>query len=672
MEAAPDAGIPFNALVGDAEALAGLDHPAEAVDLLKSALGKANERKAHWHEISVLVTLGELAAKAQELQIARDYLLRAAKEGRNFHLHRDVSQAMLDLAGIYRIEGDLKRADDALAAGLIASRHIGDRYYIPRDLTAAAELRVAEGKFEEADALFRRAEGVVDQILTNQHTEIGKAALAGSMSETYLKHFRLVQERGDVAYAFHLLERVRGRSWPIHLPKSETGAPQPAKVADLETNIAAIQVKLLETRDEKIRTELQDRLLQSERTLAFEENELPTPRRPVTRPAHLRSVQHVLREDELLLEYVLDEPNAFCIVITRHGAEILRLRDGSAQIQKEVTDYLRQLSEKHPAPELAKHLYATLFGSEIEKFGKLRWIIAPDGILHFLPFEALQTVDGAFVLDSQVVSYTSSATEIQLSRTIKQEDPSLPLLAVGDVDYEDRVLPQVTNARTAWGPLAILRDLTELSQSRLHNLPESREEVLAIAQIAGPQSRLLLGHDATESALKRQVLSDYRVIHMAVHALADSRYPDRSALVLARDDPPEDGLLQVREINRMHLSSDLVTLSACQTGVGPTEGEAGVISLEQAFLNAGAKAVVASLWNVEDQSTTQLMEAFYRHLADQEDKAAALRSAKRELLNANPSLPPYYWAGFVLVGEGSTRVPFEKTEIRSSKSEMRD
>ena len=101
-------------------------------------------------------------------------------------------------------------------------------------------------------------------------------------------------------------------------------------------------------------------------------------------------------------------------------------------------------------------------------------------------------------------------------------------------------------------------------------------------------------------------------------------------------------------------------LLACRTGIRPTEGEAGVISLEQAFLNAGAKAVVASLWNVEDQSTTQLMEAFYRHLAAKEDKAAALRSAKRELLNANPGVPTYYWAGFVLVGEGPPKLLLSK------------
>lgn len=660
MEATPDAGIPFNAAVGDAEALAGLDRAPQAFELLKQFLAKSDERNAQWHEIPVLVTLGELAAKAQDTQVAKQYLLNAASKGRKLHLYRDVAQAMIDLAGIYRNEGDLKKADAAIGEGLAASRHIGNRYYIPRDLTAAAELKVAEGKFQQADALFERAERAVDEILANQHTEVGKAALAGSMSETYLKHFRLVQQRADVARAFHLLERVRGRSWPIHLPEAEIQAvSKTAKAAELEADIALIQLKLLATQDQSLRTELQTRLLQSERTLAFEENETPYARRPVNQPAYLRSVQRVLREDELLLEYVLDEPNAFCIAITKRTAEILQLRAGEAQIRKAVTEYRQELSEKNSSPELAKNLYLILLGPEIEKFDKLRWIVAPDGILHFLPFEALQRTDGIFVLDTHVVSYTSSATAVQLSRSLKRQEAALRLIAVGDVAYEDRVLPQASNPHTAWGPLTILRDLAELSQSRLHDLPESREEVLAIAHIAGPQSRLLLGRDATESALKREALSNYRVIHMAVHAIADSRYPDRSALVLARDDPPEDGLLQVREINHMHLAADLVTLSACQTGIGPTEGEAGVISLEQAFLNAGAKAVVASLWNVEDQSTTQLMEAFYRHLATSEDKAGALREAKRELLNAIPGISPYYWAGFVLVGEGATRVSLQ-------------
>jgi CHAT domain-containing protein len=170
---------------------------------------------------------------------------------------------------------------------------------------------------------------------------------------------------------------------------------------------------------------------------------------------------------------------------------------------------------------------------------------------------------------------------------------------------------------------------------------------------------LLLGDRATESTFKAQPLRDFKVIHMAVHALADPQYPDRAALVLGRDPrTSDDGLLQVREIVNLPLHADLVTLSACQTGIGSPEGEAGVVSLERAFLSAGARAVVASLWNVEDPSTTALMKGFYSHLAQHEDKAAALTHAKRDLLDQYGDISPYHWAGFVMIGDGSRTVSF--------------
>jgi CHAT domain-containing protein len=211
--------------------------------------------------------------------------------------------------------------------------------------------------------------------------------------------------------------------------------------------------------------------------------------------------------------------------------------------------------------------------------------------------------------------------------------------------------------------------LADLPSSHLQNLPESRQEVLSIARIAGADSKVLLGRDATETAFKAQPISQYRVVHLAVHAIADSQLPDRSALVLAADNPPEDGLLQVREIARLRLNADLVTLSACQTGIGPMEGEAGVMSLEQAFLMAGAKAVVASLWNVEDQSTTILMEGFYRHLAEHEDKAMALAHAKQDFLEQHRNLSAFYWAGFVIEGEGAGTISFNNRIPLWQKSE---
>ena len=120
----------------------------------------------------------------------------------------------------------------------------------------------------------------------------------------------------------------------------------------------------------------------------------------------------------------------------------------------------------------------------------------------------------------------------------------------------------------------------------------------------------------------------------------------------------DTGLLQFREIARLPLSADLVTLSACDTASGELQGEEGNTGLVQAFLFAGAKSVVASVWSVDDSATELLMRQFYIHLAEREDKASALRQAKLDYLEKMGNLAPIYWAAFVLVGDGSAPVDF--------------
>jgi len=160
-----------------------------------------------------------------------------------------------------------------------------------------------------------------------------------------------------------------------------------------------------------------------------------------------------------------------------------------------------------------------------------------------------------------------------------------------------------------------------------------------------------LGADATETRFKALSTNSTDVIHLALHGYADLEYPDRSALIFApQPSGPDDGLLQVREIRTLHLKAKLVTLSACDTGVGPV-GEAGVANLVNAFIEAGADSVVSTLWELEDQSTKRLMTLFYSKLALHERKVDALRSAQLDLLNEG--LPPYFWAGVQIVGDPS-------------------
>jgi CHAT domain-containing protein len=143
------------------------------------------------------------------------------------------------------------------------------------------------------------------------------------------------------------------------------------------------------------------------------------------------------------------------------------------------------------------------------------------------------------------------------------------------------------------------------------------------------------------------------VLHLALHSAIDDDFPDRSALVLtSRENDGEDGLLQAREILTLELKADLVTLSACDAGAGQIEGIAGMNSLVQAFLMAGSRSVVASVWPAEDISTAALMRRFYAKLRQGFDKAEALTLAKRELLQVQGSdASPFFWAGFRLVGD---------------------
>jgi CHAT domain-containing protein len=182
------------------------------------------------------------------------------------------------------------------------------------------------------------------------------------------------------------------------------------------------------------------------------------------------------------------------------------------------------------------------------------------------------------------------------------------------------------------------------------------------------------GERASEAALKAQPLRDFRVIHIAAHGVSSEAEPDRAALVLAAGGNSEDGLWQAREIRQSRLNADVVVLSACETGTGRLAGQEGIMNLARAFLAAGAKSVVASLWAVEDRATATLMESFYGHLAAGLQVREALRQAQLDFIrDYGDKAQPYYWAGFEVIGDGTRRINFktEKPDERGTRANLR-
>jgi CHAT domain-containing protein len=301
-------------------------------------------------------------------------------------------------------------------------------------------------------------------------------------------------------------------------------------------------------------------------------------------------------------------------------------------------------------------------------------VIVPDDALHYLAFETLiqdagsvadrqasnERTTPAYLLENFTISYSPSATvlaelAVSASAAPMAERASMAVFA-------DPALASVLLAENSAMPASVAQSLYAEEGLQVSRIPFSASEAQAIERYAGPGSKIYTGAEASESRVKADHLNRFRVIHFATHGLISQQKPARSALVLAPGEY-EDGFLQVREIYELKLESDLVVLSACQSARGQILAGDGIRGLAQAFLHAGARSVVASLWDVNDAGTALFMDAFYRHLADQKSKAETLRAAKIEMLRQSPTSSPRYWAAFILIGEANDRVPVGRTGL---------
>ena len=355
----------------------------------------------------------------------------------------------------------------------------------------------------------------------------------------------------------------------------------------------------------------------------------------------LAEAQGRLRSDhEALLEYSVGDSSTSLWVIRRSAWRLVHLPPRAA-LRSRVVALRRGLGDPHSADgertrELTQQLYRLLVGpAEPLLEGVDRLVISPDGPLALLPFEALRvTREGSskapYLIERFDVRYTPSASAVALERPGRS---SGAIIAVGNPTF-----PQSSEA----GPV-------------LAPLPNTQYELACLDRLArGGEFVELDGARATARGVQAlPQLAGASILHFATHGDVNEAEPELSGLWLAPDSGSVGASrLEVADILQLRLSADLVTLSACQTGLGRMERGEGVLGLQHAFLAAGARSTLVSLWSVDDRSTAALMDAFYsRALGGREDRATALAKAKRKLLASSASRSPFYWAPFVLVGD---------------------
>lgn len=341
-----------------------------------------------------------------------------------------------------------------------------------------------------------------------------------------------------------------------------------------------------------------------------------------------------LDEDEALIEYALTEDQIFVFVATRTKTFIRKISTDS--LLNNVIFFKKSISNPENALfiELGKKLYESLV-APLGDIEAKKWKIVPDGTLNYIPFELLVDENEEYLFENRQISYTYSAS-------------------VGSV-----MTAKETDAGTRIGAFALQLNAQQRNsgsdsiRNTLSDLLGTTTEVNRINDIF--DGDVYLNADASESTIEK-VISDYNLIHFATHALVDDEHPDNSRLVLNVDsDSLNDGYLHAYEIYNLDLNAQLVTLSACNTGFGKIRKGEGVMSLSRAFAYAGVPATVVSLWPASDKSTPELMTNFYQNLKDGQAKDVALNNARKQYLATakGKARHPFYWGGFVLIGDSS-------------------
>jgi CHAT domain-containing protein/tetratricopeptide (TPR) repeat protein len=268
-----------------------------------------------------------------------------------------------------------------------------------------------------------------------------------------------------------------------------------------------------------------------------------------------------------------------------------------------------------------------------------RLVIVPDGALYRLPFAALPLTNGEPLLSRYTVSQAPSFSIAMALRARPDPPGGTRVLALGD--------PVFSSAGEGSAYWAAYQETGGLAR-----LPLSADEARMAARF-GEHSVLRLGPEATESFLKQNDLSRFRIIHFATHAMVDERSVARTSLALTSGNG-DDGFLSPGELTALHLNADLVILSGCRTAGGVLIDGEGIQGLASALREAGARSVVATRWSVGDRETARLIEDFYSGLARGEPVDDALRKA--QLAARDRGVTPGHWAAFTLIGDPEVRI----------------
>lgn len=643
-----------------------------------------------------LLALGKLYFRREQLDAAANHFNQARQRASQSEAQALLIESLIGLAYVHQDQRRFDEAADELGTALEISRTIESRLQEAETLFVSAENNRRNENTEGALPLYSAAESILTNtgdpnILWQLH--FGRAKTLESLGDkkgaieslrrsvlliesvrgrlreerfrsgylqdkyqVYVELVRLQLELDMTEEAFQTAERLRARSYSQQFER--VGYPlltedQQQREHELRERIRQLQRALGEEQESPEIRQAAVQTFSTELIVAEREYQMflddhvqtvavQTPAAPISVSADVRKQ---LSERDLLIEYVVGESEVMIFALSSAGMiariETIRQEDMQARVEL-LRDLISRPGDSRwlkPAASIADVLISPLVRAGVLE-GISNLYLVPHGILNYLPFSTLPANvigDQKLLLEDFTIAYLPTA--VAIGAVSKSDSGGMSMLALAP------------------------------GNSRLRYAPGEARLIDALFQ---PNSRLLLGDAATESRFKT-LAGDYRMLHLATHSDFNKLNPMFSSLQLEADDA-NDGRLEVHEVLRLKLNADLVTLSACDTALGSgyfAEVPAGdeFVGLTRAFLSVGSDSVMATLWEVDDRSSVQLMQQFYERLESlgaNADKSAALMLAQQQLRSTKGYEHPYYWAPFVLV-EKMSNASVTRTQVPETR-----
>jgi CHAT domain-containing protein/tetratricopeptide (TPR) repeat protein len=625
---------------------------------------------------------------------------------------RGESITLYNIGTVYLSLGETQKALEKYKEALLISRAVGERNGEAANLLGIARVEQKRGNLPPARQALEQATGLIESLRANVVSLGLRAAYFASRQEIFESYIDVLMQmhKQNPAAAFDAIalavsERAQARCLLelLEEPRADIRQGVDSSLLERERSLqqrlnarAAAQVSLLNRKHTPEQADAAAKEIAAI-TAEYEETQAQIRARSLryaaqTRPQPLGLTeiqQQALDEDTLLLEYALGEKRSYLWLVSQRSVDSYELPP-RAEVEAATRLVYELLTARPkrgtpPDPQLigqAKALSRMLLGPAASRLGGKRLVVVAPGALSYLPFTALpapedeQRLAGDYeplIAKHEVVIIPSASVLSIIRREMagrRRATKSVAVLADPVFDASDSRLGSAKNGDSSGAPPAASAagaEFSELTRAiRTMNFSDaragftrlafSRQEAESIIAMT-PRGTGLKATDFSASralAMSRQ-LSQYRILHFATHGMLNSERPELSGLVFSlvdKEGKPQDGFLRLHEINNLQFNADLIVLSACETGLGKEIKGEGLIGLTRGFMYSGAPRVVASLWNVDDLATAELMKLFYHGmLKDGLPAGAALRAAQLELSRQKRWASPYFWAGFVLHGE---------------------